>query len=194
MVSSKSESTYKYYIKSYIQWCTQNNLDTDTSLEDYKKFLILNKKSRSYIKNCINTIARMKNISLETKKEVVKKEKINNKDLNVLKDICLRNFEQDEISLIILLLLETELRIKDILGLTKNDVENVISHQKLTNGKNVLNNANYIFQYLLSTSIQYDGNTKFFKKTYNSYLSNFKNRQLKIFPHSKYNTFNCIKS
>lgn len=194
MVSTRSEKTYNYYLNNYRKWCRKNDVCENESLTDYKNFFILNKKSQSYIKNSLNTISKVMQLPIVEKK-IEKKDKMTEKELSLLKKVCKHSYQRDEISLILLLILESDLKLTQILKLNTADIDCVISHKKLLNGTLIPINAMYIFEYLLSISLQKSTSDKFFTKTYHSYLYSFKRRQKELFPLNPSNkSFNCIKN
>lgn len=195
MLSNSSEKTYKYYLNCYKRWCDKNNLNENTSLDDYKIYLKNNKRSDAYIRNSINLISKKKNIPLMDKFTASKSsEKFNSDEIKLLKSVCKNNYKSEEISLILLILLETSLKIKDVLKITKLDIHNILSKKETINGKRIPHEALYIFEYLLSMSLQKDAQECFFTKTYHCYLHNFKTRQKDLFPNKPYRTFNAINT
>lgn len=193
MLSEASEKTYKYYLNCYKRWCEKSNLDEQISLDDYKTYLKSIKRSDAYIRNSVNLIAKKKNIPLTNSFETSRlSEKFNCEEIKMLKNISKKNYKSEEISLLLLILLETNLKIKDILILTKLDIHNILTKKETLKGKKIPNEALYIFEYLLSVIIQKNTKESFFTKTYHSYLHNFKSRQKELFPNKPYRTFNGI--
>lgn len=194
MLSESSEKTYNYYLNCYQRWCKKNSMDEETSLDQYKAYLKNAKRSDSYIRNSINLISKKKNIPLENPIPASKSsEKFSTHELKLLKNVCKNRFKTEEISLLLLILLETNLKIKDILNLTKLDIHNILSKKETLKGKKIHPEALYIFEYLLSISLQKDAQESFFNKTYHSYLHTFKNRQNDLFPNKLHRSFNAIK-
>lgn len=194
MVSDSSEKTYQYYLNCYKRWCDRHQLDELASLNKYKAYLQSIKRSEAYIRNSINIISKRKNIPLKLEFSSHKSiQKFNAEELKVLKQISEKNYESEELSLILLLLLETHLKIKDILKLTKLDVYNILSTKQTTLNKPIPHSALYIFEYLLSTALQKNAHDLFFTKTYHGYLYAFKTRQKNLFPNKPYRTFHEIR-
>ena len=193
MISESSEKTYSYYLNCYKRWCKKNNVDEENSLDSYKTYLKEAKRSDSYIRNSVNLISKKRNIPLVNAFTTNKSsEKFNTDELKILKNVCKCNYKTEEISLLLLILLETNLKIKDILNLTKLDIHNILSKKETINGKRIPHNALYIFEYLLSISLQKDAQETFFNKTYHAYLHKFKNRQNDLFPNKQHRSFNAI--
>lgn len=193
MLSESSEKTYNYYLNCYQRWCNKNNMDEENSLDEYKTYLKNAKRSDSYIRNSINLISKKKNIPLVNMFHANKSvEKFNTEELQILKKVCKNNYKSEEISLLLLILLETNLKIKEILNLTKLDIHNILSKKETINGKRIPVEALYIFEYLLSISLQKSAQESFFNKTYHGYLHKFKNRQNDLFPDKPYRSFNAL--
>lgn len=182
MVGIETDKMYIYYVTRYIKWCDKNNFKQESSLLYYKKHL--SEKSPGYVKNTIHAISRCLNIPYKKETLQARRQTLSFDEMNRLKEICKRNYQKEEISLLLLLLLESGLSLKAILNLTKADVENVI-----VNRINVPDKAMYIFNYLMSISYQKDSNEKYFLKTYHAYLYIFKRRQQQLFPKMPYVTF-----
>lgn len=190
MVSTKSEKTYNYYLNIYRKWCKLHNMCEQQSLVNYKNYLYSNKKSPSYIKNSINTISKLMKLPAVEKK-CPEKVKMTVQEIELLKNISKQNYKRDEMSLLLLLILEGKLKLSQILKLTRADVENVISHKKLLD---IPDDAIYLFEYLLSVSIQTRREEKYFKKTYHAYLYSFKRRLKELFSNDSANkSFNSLK-
>lgn len=193
MISESSRKTYQYYLNCYRNWCIRQSLNENESLELYKAYLKNSKRSDAYIRNSLNVISKVKNIPLKNRLWLTKSSiKFTPDELIILKDICKENYKTEEISLLLLILLETPLKIKDILKLTKLDIYNILSKKQTLNGKKICQEALYIFEYLLTISLQKDALENFFTKTYHCYLHNFKSRQKELFPDKPYRTFNGI--
>lgn len=193
MISKSSEKTYQYYLNCYKNWCTRQRLNESESLELYKAYLKNSKRSDAYIRNSLNVISKKKNIPLKVRFLLTKSStKFRPDELIILRDICKNNYKSEEISLLLLILLETPLKMKDILKLTKLDIYNILSKKQTLSGKKIPQEALYVFEYLLTISLQKDALETFFTKTYHCYLHNFKSRQRDLFPNKPYRTFNAI--
>lgn len=194
MLSESSEKTYNYYLKCYEHWCLKNKMDEENSLDAYKNYLKNIKRSDAYIRNSIHVISKKKNVPLlESFPSNKSKEKFSSDELKLLKNVCKNNYKSEEISLLLLILLETHLKMKDVLKLSKLDIYNILSKNETLKGKKIPQDALYIFEYLLSICLQKEANESFFKKTYHCYLHKFKTRQKDLFPNKPYRTFNSIQ-
>lgn len=189
MVSNKTGKIYNYYVNRYVKWCNEHNFNKESSLPYYKEHLITAQKSSGYIYNITNIISKILHIPFESKSLVSKRNSLTTEEMNRLKEICKRNYQKEEFSLLLLLLLESGLPLKKILNLTKADVENIIVRQQ-----HIPNESMYLFNYLMSISYQKDLNEKFFSKTYHAYLYIFKRRQQQLFPQMPYITFLKVKN
>lgn len=193
MLSKSSKKTYQYYLNCYKNWCIRHRLNENESLQLYRAYLNNNKRSDAYIRNSLNVISKVKNIPLKNRLLLTKSTiKFHPDELIILKNICKKNYKTEEISLLLLILLETPLKMKDILKLTKLDIYNILSRKQALNGKKIPAETLYIFEYLLTISLQKDAFEIFFTKTYHCYLYNFKSRQRDLFPNKPYRTFNAI--
>lgn len=194
MLSESSEKTYNYYLKCYEHWCSKNKMDEENSLDAYKNYLKKIKRSDAYIRNSIHVISKKKKIPLlESFPSNKSKEKFSSDELKLLKNVCKNNYKSEEISLLLLILLETHLKMKDVLKLSKLDIHNILSKNETLKGKKIPQDALYIFEYLLSICLQKEANESFFTKTYHCYLHKFKTRQKDLFPNKPYRTFNSIQ-
>lgn len=193
MLSESSEKTYNYYLNCYKNWCAKNGLDEQVSLDAYKDYLQNIKRSDAYIRNSIHVISKKKNLPLlEAFTSNKSTEKFNTDELKLLKNVCKNNYKSEEISLLLLILLETNLKMKDALKLSKLDIHNILSKKETIKGKKIPQEALYIFEYLLSISLQKEAKESFFTKTYHCYLHKFKTRQKDLFPNKPYRSFNSI--
>lgn len=194
MLSESSEKTYNYYLNCYKRWCAKNKLDEQTSLDAYKEYLQKFNRADAYIRNSIHVISKRKNVPLlETFKSHKSTEKFNEEERKQLKNVCKNNYQSEEISLLLLILLETNLKLKDVLKLTKLDIHNILSKKETLKGKKIPQEALYIFEYLLSISLQKEAEESFFTKTYHGYLHKFKNRQKDLFPNKPCRSFNSLQ-
>lgn len=193
MVSSKSQKTYTYYLNCYLNWCKKNSFNREDSLPKYRLYLENANRSTGYIKNCINTISKLAKIP-QIRGKNIKRQRLQSDELNMIRDFCKRHYDKEELSLIILLNLETGLNIKRILNLTKADIENAVVKEQLSDKKEIPHSSVYLFEYLLSTSYQKELNEKYFTKTYHAYLYTFKKRQEELFPKKHLVSFNGLKS
>lgn len=193
MIAESSKKTYQYYLNCYTNWCTRERLNENDSLELYKAYLKNSKRSDAYIRNSLNVISKTKNIPLRSRFLLTKSSiKFHPDELIILKNICKQNYKSEEISLLLLILLETPLKMKDILKLTKLDIYNILSKKQTLSAKKIPQEALYIFEYLLTISLQKDALENFFTKTYHCYLHNFKSRQRDLFPNKPQRTFNAL--
>lgn len=193
MLSQSSQKTYNYYLNCYHRWCLKNQIDEHSGLDAYKDYLQTVKRSDAYIRNSIHVIAKKKNIPvLQTFVSNKSTEKFNSEEIKLLKNVCRRNFKSEEISLLLLILLETTLKMKDVLKLSKLDIHNILSKKETIQGKKIPQDTLYIFEYLLSISLQKEAQESFFTKTYHCYLHKFKIRQKDLFPNKPYRSFNAI--
>lgn len=195
MVSISTEKTYSNYVKSFFKWCRSRNIEPSRGLSQYKEFLMDNKCKSNYIKNVTNVIAKLTNISVERiNVPKASKSSFSREELERLREVSLNNYREEEISLILLLLMETRMKIKNVLRLTLGEVNEIVCNGQTTSGERIQPNALYLFEYLLSTSIYADPTTQFFKKTYNGYYHSFKERQKYMFPNKRSRSFKALQT
>lgn len=193
MLSESSEKTYKYYINCYTRWCSKNGFDEELSLDAYKTYLKSINRSDAYIRNSVNVISKTKNITVsDTLIPYKSSQTFTNDELQLLKNACKTNYKAEEISLLLLILFETDLKIKDVLRLTKLDVHTILSKRETVSGKRIPHDSLYIFEYVLCLLLQKEAHQCIFTKTYHCYLHNFKTRQKDLFPNKPYRAFNAI--
>lgn len=190
MVSKQSQKTYNYYLNAYTKWCRNNNYLKENSLELYRQQL---KKSKAYVRNCINTISKVYHIPLDTKRIAYKRNALTEEEWVQLNHFCQRTFKSNELSLLLLLVLEVGLNLKTILGLTKLHIEHVIVNHQMANGRLIPERVFYVFEYINSISYQKKPHDLIFLKTYHSYLYAFKKRQHDLFPNKPHVSFNGLK-
>lgn len=191
MVSFESTKIYNRYLNAYKKWCQKNQRPHESSLDSYREYLKEKNKSCGYIRNCINTISKMSHIPITNCASFCRK-KLTVEEWNQLKNFCKHNYQRNELSLIILLIMETGLKIKNILSLTKSNVENVVVNQEVINKRSVPKHALYIFEYLLTLSYQIKADEYLFRKKYHTYLYGFKKCQQYLFPSKQYISFNGL--
>ena len=191
MISCESQKIYKRYINAYENWCLKNQMPKESSLDNYRMYLKDKNKSNGYIRNCINTISKMSHIPITSVASLSRK-KLNIEELNQLKYFCRHNYQRNELSLLILLILETGLKFKNILKFTKSDIEKIIANQEYIYKHPIPKHALYIFEYILSLSYQIKANENLFRKKYHSYLYAFKKCQQYLFPGKPYISFNGL--
>lgn len=190
MVSFESQKIYNRYINAYVKWCQKNQRPCESSLDSYRDYLKEKNKSSGYIRNCINTISKTSHIPT-TNCTLLRREKLTVEEWDQLKSFCQHNYQRNEISLIILLIMKTGLKVKTILSFTKADVENVVK-QEVVNKRSVPKHALYIFEYLLTLSYQMKADEYLFRKKYHTYLYGFKKCQQYLFPSKQYISFNGL--
>lgn len=190
MVSEKSGKTYHSYVSTYEKWCRNNQHPQESSLDSYEHYLKYKQKSNGYIRNCIGAIARLKCIPLAGTRSV-KRNTLTDEERFRLKNFCRRTFKTNELSLLLVLVLEMGL--KTALALTTSDVENAIVDRRLPNERYVSDQILPVFEYVLSVSYQKKPKDSVFSKKYHSYLHAFKRRQHNLFPNMPHVSFNGLK-
>ena len=191
MVSCESQKIYNRYINAYEKWCQKTQKSKENSLDSYREYLKDKNKSSGYIRNCINTISKKCYIPT-TNNASLSREKLTVEEWTQLKNFCQHNYQRNELSLLLLLIMETGLKIKTILALTKSDVENVIVNQEFVYKRPIPKHALYIFEYLLTLSYQIKADEHMFRKKYHTYLYAFKKCQQYLFPSKQYISFNGL--
>lgn len=190
MVSEKSNKTYHFYVSAYEKWCRNNQHPKESSLDLYRRHLMRKQKSNGYIRNCINAIAKLKHIPL-VETQSAKRNALTDEEWFQLQHFCQRTFKTNELSLLLLLVLEVGL--KTALALTTSDVENAIVDRRLPSGRHVSDRILPVFEYVLSISYQKKSGDCVFSKKYHSYLYAFKRRQHDLFPNMPHVSFNGLK-
>lgn len=190
--SQSTLNIYNGYIQRYESWCLKNDCDPASvkSLRNYASAL-RDKYSPQYLKNVINVIRRKwftadtTILNCNKRKNTRWNKCFTPEQLEILRNRCLLNYEQDELSLWILLLLDTELRTRDLPKLNNYEYRRNFAEKRLPTADA---KTKYLYEFLLTP-----GNGPLFPKRHNTYLARFKRRVSKEFSVEYGGSFEMLK-
>ena len=160
-----TKSTRTKYLRMYEKWCIKN---PDASLEKYREYLLKLNYNNKYINQILSTISNYHNGFTE-------------KELSQLYQYTSNRYSYD-IAVILSIMIETGMRIKKILNLTKGDA--LI--------REVDEDSVSVLKYLYTMTQSYKENEKIFKKCYNTYYKMFIKIQKFLFPNKNLRTFGML--
>jgi hypothetical protein len=184
-VKERTEKTYLNYINSYKKWCEKRNLnDKDAeNLLNFQKNLINTGRSPRYVKQCVNVTRRNYEFSLPFECNI-RISPFTKEEINTLLRFVEKNYQRDEMCLVLLLILKYDMSLSEIKKLTRFRMKQIAD---------ALGEEGDILNYALASTFDISDEKVLFRKTFSTYSAKFKQRQKQWFPNKPVRNFKDLK-